>query len=193
MMTAHFDASLPDDDLSRLADRLNRLLPEDIAADRILAVASDAHARFSALRRTYHYYVSLRKSAFGRAYSCRLPAMVDFEAMNRAAAILPSFADFSSFSKLHSDVRTNICRVYSAAWTEEADGLWRFSITADRFLRNMVRAIVGSLLIVGRGKLSLEGFRSIIEARNRSKAGTSAPAQGLFLMEIAYPEEIFIS
>ena len=191
MMTAHFDAELPDDNLDRLADRLNRLLPADVAVTRIVPVAPDSHARFSALSRTYYYYVTLRKYPFARAHACRVHGAIDFEAMNAAAAILPAYADFTSFSKLHTDVRTNNCRIASASWTEESPDLWRFSITADRFLRNMVRAIVGTLLAVGRGKLSINDFRRIIESRNRGLAGTSAPAHGLFLVGIEYPDGVF--
>ncbi|MDR2495636.1 MAG: tRNA pseudouridine(38-40) synthase TruA [Tannerellaceae bacterium] len=192
MMTAHFDASLTADGLDSLSDRLNGLLPADIAVGGIVPVRPEAHARFSATGRTYYYYVSLAKSPFDRNYACRLPGAVDFDAMNDAAAVLPSCSDFTSFSKLHTDVRTNNCRISSAAWTSQGQGIWQFSITADRFLRNMVRAIVGTLLIVGRGKLDADGFRTIIEARNRSLAGTSAPAHGLFLADISYPEDIFL-
>jgi tRNA pseudouridine38-40 synthase len=192
MMTAHFDASIPSASLARFADRLNGLLPPDIAVTRIAPVTPDAHARFSAISRTYHYYVTLGKSPFLRAQACRVHGPLNVEAMNAAASLLASCSDFTSFSKLHTDARTNLCRVSSAVWTLQSPTLLQFSITADRFLRNMVRAIVGTLLIAGRGKLSPDGFRAIIEARNRGAAGSSAPAQGLFLADIAYPEYIFI-
>jgi tRNA pseudouridine38-40 synthase len=190
LMAAHFDREETLADLPFLADKLNRLLPRDIAVDRIVPVRPDAHARFDALSRTYHYYVTTHKDPFLEAFACRLFATPDFDAMNEACRELCRHADFTSFSKLHTDVRTNNCRITHAAWEEDGKA-WRFSITADRFLRNMVRAIVGTLLEVGRGKLTVDGFRDIIEARNRCRAGTSAPAQALFLNNITYPDDVF--
>lgn len=190
MMTAHFDF---DGELQTgwLADKLNRMLPPDISVFRVREVAADAHARFDALSRTYKYYVTTAKSPFDRQYRCRLYTLPDFERMNRAARILLEQTDFTSFSKLHTDVKTNNCRVMQAGWEQTAPHEWVFTIRADRFLRNMVRAIVGTLFEVGRGKLTEEGFRQVIEQKDRGKAGSSAPGQGLFLTDIDYPEEIF--
>jgi tRNA pseudouridine38-40 synthase len=189
-MTAHFDCETPVGDPAFLAGKLNRLLPHDIAVARIVAVRPDTHARFDALSRTYHYCVTTRKDPFREAFAARLYAAPDFEAMNEACRELYLHSDFTSFSRLHTDVKTNNCRILQAGWETDGDG-WRFVITADRFLRNMVRAIVGTLFDVGRGKLTREGFRTVIEARDRGRAGESAPAQGLFLADIAYPEHIF--
>lgn len=191
-MVAHFDAEGPVDPVA-LADKLNRLLPPDIAVQRVRPVRPDAHARFDATARTYHYFVTTAKSPFLRGYRCRLYREPDFAAMNRAAALLLEYSDFTSFSKLHTDVRTNDCRVSLARWEQVDEVTWRFTIRADRFLRNMVRAIVGTLLDVGRGRLSLEGFRAVVEARDRCRAGSSAPAEGLFLAEVEYPEAIFLN
>lgn len=190
-MVAHFDADGPLD-AAVLTDKLNRLLPPDIAVQRIRPVRPEAHARFDATARTYHYFVTTAKSPFLRTYRCRLYREPDFDAMNRAAALLPEYTDFTSFSKLHTDVRTNDCRVSLARWERVDEDTWRFTIRADRFLRNMVRAIVGTLLDVGRGRLTLEGFRAVIEAKDRCRAGSSAPAEGLFLAEVEYPESIFL-
>ena len=195
MMVAHFDAEesqLPKSHrdgqtpLEFLAYRLNGMLPPDIAIQRIVSVPPDAHARFSARARTYYYYVHLCKSPFLRDRSWRLVHVPDFEAMNRAAAVLTDYTDFTSFSKLNTDAKTNICHVRSARWVQLSDDEWRFEITADRFLRNMVRAIVGTLMEVGRGALTLDGFRQVIEHRNRSVAGDSVPARGLFLVNVEY-------
>ncbi|GHV53369.1 tRNA pseudouridine synthase A [Bacteroidia bacterium] len=191
MMVAHFDREEAVGGLPLLAGKLNRLLPKDIAIDRIVEVNEEAHARFSAVSRTYHYYVATQKSPFNYDSACRLYFQPDFGAMNEACRLLLEHTDFTSFSKLHTDVKTNNCRISSAEWTDEGGGVWKFSVTADRFLRNMVRAIVGTLLEVGRGKLSADGFRQVIEAKDRGQAGTSAPAHALFLEDIRYPEEVF--
>ncbi|MDR0977371.1 MAG: tRNA pseudouridine(38-40) synthase TruA, partial [Prevotellaceae bacterium] len=164
----------------------------DIAALDLRPVRPDAHARFDATARTYRYYLSDRKYPFGREYCYRLHCLPDFDAMNRAAATLFDYVDFTSFSKLHTDVKTNNCRVAHAEWTRVDEHTWVFTITADRFLRNMVRAIVGTLLEVGRGKMGLDGFRQVIEQHDRCRAGMSAPAQGLFLEHIAYPDNLFL-
>ena len=188
MMVAHVDipADLSPEATNQLVYRLNGILPHDIAIHRIYPVPDDMHARFSALARTYYYYVHTRKSPFLRDRSWRLVHAPDFEAMNRAAATLLEYEDFTSFSKVNTDTKTNICHVRSARWVQLADYEWRFEITADRFLRNMVRAIVGTLMEVGRGQLSLEGFRQVIERKDRSAAGDSVPARGLFLQEVKY-------
>lgn len=190
LMVAHFDSPHPID-TQQLADKLNRLLPPDIAIHRIRPVTPDAHARFDATSRTYHYYVSRSKSPFERTYRWRIHNGLDYEKMNLAAERLLTYSDFTSFSKLHTDVKTNICHITYARWTVHSENVWVFTITADRFLRNMVRAIVGTLIDVGRGKLSVDDFCRIIELKNRCSAGTSAPAQALFLADITYPEEVF--
>lgn len=169
-----------------LVYRLNGMLPPDIAIHRIYPVADDAHARFSARARTYYYYVHTRKSPFLRDRSWRLISTPDFESMNRAARLLLEYEDFTSFSKLNTDTKTNICHVTSARWVQLSDHEWRFEITADRFLRNMVRAIVGTLMEVGRGQLTLDGFRQVIELQDRCAAGDSVPARGLFLQNVEY-------
>lgn len=191
LMVAHFDFEGELDSVW-LADKLNRMLPSDISVFSVREVRPDAHARFDALSRTYKYYVTTVKSPFGRMYRCRLYSRPDFERMNRAAKTLLEYTDFTSFSKLHTDVKTNNCRVVQAVWEQAGPDEWVFTIQADRFLRNMVRAVVGTLFEVGRGKLSEEGFRRVIEQKDRRAAGSSAPGQGLFLADIRYPEEIFI-
>ena len=189
-MAAHFDCNRVVDG-QWLADKLNRLLPPDIAVDRVQAVRSDAHARFDAKARTYHYFVYSRKNPFLRYFATRLHFEPDYALMNRAAEELLSVSDFTSFSKLHTDVKTNICHVTRAEWTEVEPGLWRFEITADRFLRNMVRAVVGTLLEVGRGRMTIEQFRDVIACKNRCAAGDSVPGNALSLVNVVYPEEIF--
>lgn len=191
LMVAHFDTEAPVQDLSVLAGKLNRMLPKEIAIYRIVPVVPDAHARFDALSRTYHYYITTAKDPFNFDYSYKLHGTMDFAAMNEACRILYEYTDFTSFSKLHTDVKTNNCKVMRAEWTEEK-GMWVFTIQADRFLRNMVRAIVGTLLEVGRGKMTVEGLRKVIEAKDRNKAGTSVPGQALFLTDINYPERLFM-
>lgn len=190
-MVAHFDLDEPQD-CGWMRGKLNGILPQDIAVHRIVPVKADAHARFDATARTYKYYVTLNKSAFNRNYSWFLPNEPDFEMMNRAAEILMKTVDFTSFSKLHTDTRTNDCHVTEAGWKMLPDGRWVFTITADRFLRNMVRAIVGTLMEVGRGRLTIDGFQRIIDSKDRCSAGDSAPAQGLFLYKIVYPDNLFV-
>ena len=190
-MVAHFDLDEPQD-CGWMRGKLNGILPQDIAVHRIVPVKADAHARFDATTRTYMYYVTLNKSAFNRNYSWFLPNEPDFEMMNRAAEILMKTVDFTSFSKLHTDTRTNDCHVTEAGWDMLPDGRWVFTITADRFLRNMVRAIVGTLMEVGRGRLTIDGFQRIIDSKDRCSAGDSAPAQGLFLYKIVYPDNLFV-
>ena len=192
LMVAHFDSDEPLD-TAFFTDKLNRLLPPDISVYRLRAVKPDAHARFDATARMYKYYVTTAKSPFNRQYRCRLFQTPDFERMNEAARSLFDYTDFTSFSKLHTDVKTNNCRIMHAAWTQIDDVTWVFTIQADRFLRNMVRAVVGTLLEVGRGKLTVDGFRRVIEQKDRCKAGTSVPGNALFLVDVTYPEELFIS
>ena len=183
LMVAHFDSDELLDTTS-VTDKLNRLLPPDISIYRVCRVRPDTHARFDATARTSKY-------PFNRQYRWRLYNQLNYERMNEAARILFEYNDFTSFSKLHTDVKTNICHITHAEWTQEEDATWVFTIRADRFLRNMVRAIVGTLIEVGRGKLTVEGFRRIIEQQDRCKAGTSAPGQALFLVNVEYPESIF--
>jgi len=189
MMVAHFDASLPEE---TVVSRLNRLLPSDIAVQRIVPVRPDAHARFSATSRTYHYYITFDKSPFLHHYAWRCPFPLDFDRMNEAAQHLFEYTDFTSFSKLHTDVKTNNCRIMKAEWVRQADGTWMFEVQADRFLRNMVRAIVGTLVDVGRGKISVQDFCDIIEKKDRCSAGQSMPGNALFLAGITYPEDIVL-
>ena len=184
------ERGLPDE--RDLTDKLNRLLPPDIAVYGLRKVRPDAHARFSATSRTYQYFITTRKSPFDRQYCLRLIREPDFAAMNAAARRLMDYTDFTSFSKLHTDVRTNNCRITYAQWTQDSDGTWAFTIRADRFLRNMVRAIVGTLLEVGRGRLTVDDFCRVVEQRDRCRAGMSVPGHALFLTDISYPEEIFL-
>jgi tRNA pseudouridine38-40 synthase len=188
-MWAHFDAeqALPDN----LTHRLNALLPESIAIYDIVRVCADAHARFDATSRTYPYYITTRKDPFAYRTRTRVAPGLDFEAMNRAAELLRGRQDFASFCRIHTDVKTTICDVREAYWTRENECEAYFTITADRFLRNMVRAVVGTLFDVGRGKLSPEQFLAIIHAQSRASAGQSADARGLFLEQIQYPATIF--
>ena len=191
LMVAHFDREEPITDLKFLAEKLNRVLPKDIAIHRIVGVTPEAHARFDATSRTYKYYLATRKDPFLYDLAYRYPGHLDFEAMNAACPILFEYRDFTSFSKLHTDVKTNNCRVTFARWEREGEQQV-FTITADRFLRNMVRAIVGTLLDVGRGKLTVEGFCRIIEQKDRCAAGTSVPGKALFLHDITYPDNLFL-
>lgn len=191
MMVAHFDWEEEIEDLAFLADKLNRILPKDIAIYRIVPVRADAHARFDATSRTYKYYLTDQKNPFNQNWTYRTYVALDFDAMNAACDILFDYIDFTSFSKLHTDAKTNNCRILQAGWAREGD-VWVFTIRADRFLRNMVRAIVGTLLEVGRKRMTLDGFRQVIEAKDRCQAGTSVPGHALFLVDVSYPEELFI-
>ncbi len=191
LMVAHFDTIEPLPDPATFADRLNRVLPPDIAIDRCVPVTAEAHARFDALTRTYKYYAIDHKSPFAERYAWRYRGRLDFDAMNKAGQRLCQYSDFTSFSKLHTDVKTNICHVTEARWDAEGEGM-TFTITADRFLRNMVRAVVGTLVEVGRGKMSLNDFCRVIEAKDRCQAGTSMPGNALFLHDITYPDELFL-
>lgn len=190
LMVAHFDFD-KELDVDTVTDKLNRLLPPDIGVYAVKRVKEDAHARFDATYRTYKYYVTTRKDPFVRSYAWRLFQTLDFEAMNRAAQTLFDYTDFTSFSKLHTDVKTNNCRIMQAYWEQCGENEWVFTIQADRFLRNMVRAVVGTLVEVGRGKLSVEGFRKVIEKKDRCCAGTSVPGHALFLVDVGYPENLF--
>lgn len=190
-MVAHGDFPC-EIDCAQLVYKLNKILPPDIAVSSVRRVKDDAHARFDAVSRRYNYRVVTAKSPFARRYACRVMPGVDFDAMNRAAEILYEYTDFTSFSKLHTDVKTNNCKVKYAAWRKVGENEWVFEIEADRFLRNMVRAIVGTLLMVGRGKMSVDGFREVIEKKSRCEAGDSALGEALFLVSVEYPEDIFL-
>lgn len=190
-MFAHFDVDMEIIDIDRKITSLNRLLGKDIAVFDIIPVAPEAHARFDAVRRTYRYYVSPEKSPFIYPLSHTITHPLDIVAMNEAASKLLEVSDFSSFAKLHSDNKTNICKVDEAFWERKDDGLMVFTISADRFLRNMVRAVVGTLIEVGYKKLSQSEFVKIIESHDRCMAGMSMPPQALFLEKISYPPSIF--
>lgn len=191
MMVAHFDTQQTID-CQRITDKLCRILPPDIAIQEIKAVKDEAHARFDATARTYHYQVYTKKNPFYRHYAFRLFFTPDYALMNEAASHLLEVSDFTSFSKLHTDTKTNICRVTKAEWRNIDKDLWVFEITADRFLRNMVRAVVGTLLDVGRHKLSVEEFKTIISQKDRCAAGESVPGNALSLVDIQYPGDIFL-
>ena len=191
MMVAHFDAPEPIESEVVLAEKLNKMLPNDIAIHRIIPVTYDAHARFNALARTYIYTLSDVKNPFRYEYVYRMSLRsVCFEKMNEACSVLFDYTDFTSFSKVHTDVKTCLCRICEAGWAKSDDD-WMFTIKADRFLRNMVRAIVGTMLDIGRGKLTINDFRHIIEAKDRCCAGMSIAPEGLTLSNIEYPDHIF--
>ena len=186
-MVAHFDfdTAFTTDELTQLRYKLNKFLPADIAIHDIRPVADDMHARFSATSRTYHYYIVTEKTPF-EPYAYRYPQPLDFELMNQACQLLLTTSDFTSFAKLHTDTKTNICTVTYAHWQQLTPVKWQFTITANRFLRNMVRAIVGTLLDVGRGTITLQQFQQIIEKKDRCSAGNSVPGNALFLSDIKY-------
>lgn len=189
-MVAHFDVAkaLP----VNFAGRLNNLLPCSIAISGLQRVQDDAHARFDAQERSYYYRITTRKDPFLHVNHTRVAAGLDFEAMNKAAKRMIGKQDFASFCRTHTDVKTTICDVRQAEWVQESGTEWRFVITADRFLRNMVRAVVGTLFEVGKGKMTEEQFAQVIAAHDRCKAGHSAPAEGLILVEIIYPQNIYL-
>jgi tRNA pseudouridine38-40 synthase len=189
---AHFDYSSPDLlKISNLVFRLNQFLPADISVNSIKKVVPDANARYSAISRTYKYYISRIKDPFSDNSSWYLHGKIDIKVMNEACRMLFFHSDFTSFSRLHSGAKSNICKIYFAGW-EELDNRLVFTIKADRFLRNMVRAIVGTSVEIGFGKMNLKEFEDIILAKDRCRAGKSAPAKGLFLVDIEYPEELFL-
>lgn len=180
---AHFDSISEVD--NNLVFKLNSFLPPDIAIYDIIPVADNFHARFSALSRTYQYHVSDKRLPFAQGLYSRIYFQPDIDAMNRAADVLMTYDDFTSFAKLHTDNKTNICHIVKAHWDKVGEELV-FTITANRFLRNMVRSVTGTLLDVGRGKLDIDGLRTIIERKDRCAAGVSMPAQGLFLTRVEY-------
>jgi len=196
LMVAHFDIDDSDTILQsqlftlpgQLAYRLNHILPRDISIHSIEAVPPEMHARFSATARTYHYYLHTSRDPFLRHYSCEMHYPLNFDKMNEAAAHLLEVSDFASFCKSHTDVATTLCHVTEAEWREIAPSAYCFRITANRFLRNMVRAVVGTLIEVGRGRIGIERFRGIVASHKRTSAGESMPANALFLENIEYPE-----
>lgn len=198
-MYAHFDLKEPVQDKKRFLLSLNRLVGKDISIEDLIEVDDSAHARFDASERTYKYFVTYSKSPFIHPFSWRSPSRLDIQPMNEAAMFLTEISDFTSFAKLHSDSKTNICDVRRAEWEEiyvdiygnipdgdHNDGIV-FTISADRFLRNMVRSIVGTLVDVGRRKISVDDFKEIVSRKDRCAAGTSMPGEALFLWDIKYP------
>ena len=184
-MVAHFDFE-NGCDTKQLCYRLNRMMPPDICIYKIEKVADDLHARFSATSRTYHYYISTKRNPFNRQYTWLCHYDLDFELMNQAAEILMEYKDFASFCKSHTDVKTTLCNIIEAKWIKDDEGCYYFRIKANRFLRNIVRAVVGTLVEVGRHRLSLDDFRNVIEGKKRTMAGESMPANALFLERIEY-------
>jgi len=188
---AHFNSVAEDlAERQNLVFRLNRFLPPDISVLTIRKVLPDANARFNAVSRTYEYHIARVKSPFSLDFAWFVHGFLDIDRMNKASKILLRHSDFTSFCRLHSDNKTNICHISYARWKKEGN-LVVFTIKADRFLRNMVRAIVGTIIEVGKHKKNLIEFERIILARDRSRAGISAPAKGLFFKEIEYPYEVF--
>lgn len=183
---AHFDIDNLCYSEKDLLHKLNNFLPEDIVIYELFHVSSDFHTRFSAISRTYSYYISQIKNPFKLSTSYYFNVNLDVDAMNKACGYLLAYTDFTSFSKLHTQTATNNCRIEMAGF-EIVDKELVFTITADRFLRNMVRAIVGTLIEIGKGKLSAEAMKKVIEAKDRSGAGYSVPAHGLFLEKVVYP------
>nr|WP_194716143.1 tRNA pseudouridine(38-40) synthase TruA [Chryseobacterium muglaense] len=183
-MFAHFETNQVLN--NQLTHKLNSFLPSDISIKRIFEVKDDFHARFDATFRTYEYYISLEKNSFTQDSAWqhwRKP--LDINKMNEACKILFEYEDFTSFAKLHTDNKTNLCKMYKAEWEQNGTEL-KFTVSANRFLRNMVRAIVGTMVEVGSGKIQPEDVRKVIEDKNRSSAGTSAPAHALYLVDVGY-------
>lgn len=191
---AHFDSESGVKDCSQLVYKLNLILPHDIAVKRVRTVHAQAHARFDAVEREYTYYISQRKNPFRRFSAWQYYVPLDVERMNEAAATLLEYDDFTSFAKLNSNNKTNICNVIKVEWhrAEWDNDLLVFTIRADRFLRNMIRAIVGTLVDVGRGRYTVEEFRDILHSRDLSRSSAGAPAVGLFLSDVKYSEEVYL-
>ena len=190
-MIAHFDAELDGKKEKQLVYQLNSYLPRDIAVKHLFKVSNNAHARFDATERSYEYHMCTEKDPFEAHRHYHIRSIPDIELMNQAAKILFEYEDFECFSKTKTDVKTFLCKIKHAQWTAKGSH-YVFNISADRFLRNMVRAIVGTLLEIGLKKQDLNDFRKIIESKNRSEAGLSVPAKGLFLTKITYPKSIFL-
>lgn len=190
-MIAHFDGELVEAARQHFVYQLNQFLPQDIAIHSLKQVQPDAHARFDALSRTYEYHIAKEKTPFGNELQYLVKQPLDLEVMNEGAALLLDYEDFECFSKSHTDVKTFLCKISHAAWTNSEKG-YTFTITANRFLRNMVRAIVGTLLEIGLKKKKVDDLHQIIKNKNRSEAGYSVPAQGLFLTQVEYPKNIYL-
>jgi len=188
---AHFDSTRSNLDHPDFVHKLNSFLNTDVAVFSISKVHPEAHARFDAISRTYQYHLNLHKNPFSVETSWYFFRQPDLVKMNEASGILFEYTDFTSFSKLHTEVKTNNCKIYCAEWTQVGSDIV-FTVKADRFLRNMVRALVGTILEVGIGKISQDEFRKIIELKDRGAAGLSVPAHGLFLTDIEYPEGVFV-
>lgn len=188
---AHFDTAKPVRNPVLLSRRLRRFLNPSVRVDRIVEVPPEVSARFNAISRTYHYLINSSRSPWLQEFSWNLTISLDVAAMNEATSRLLGTHDFTSFSKLHTDVKTNICTVAEAEWFER-EGFLLFRIRADRFLRNMVRAIVGTSIEIGKGKAAPMSMDEVLLAKDRSKAGTSVPASGLFLTRVDYDPEVFI-
>lgn len=187
---AHFDSETELADTEKLTFHLNAMLPDDITIFFIKKVDEKLHARFSAIKRTYKYFINRNKNPFNRSFEYLHHKEYNTEAMNAACKALMKQTDFSCFSKSHTEVNNNNCRIYEAYWVYSGSQLI-FTITANRFLRNMVRAIVGTMLEIGSEKIGLTEFRKILENGNRSDAGVSMPARGLFLHKVIYPDGSF--
>jgi tRNA pseudouridine38-40 synthase len=188
--TAHFDSDHPVFEQTEMfLYKINSILPKDIAVKKIYRVNPEAHARFSAISRTYEYIIRFIRDPFDTEYSWYFTRPLDLQTMNQAAKMITAYSDFTSFSKLHTDVKTNLCHIMFAEWREK-EGILCFRVKADRFLRNMVRAMVGTMVEVGLGKINTMDLKFIMEGRDRNKAGFSVPAHGLFLVEIVYPDHI---
>lgn len=187
-MFAHFDTDIAFNN-ENLRYRLNALLPKDVAIQNILAVKPDAHARFHATSRTYLYRIALEKNAFNTDAAYLLKKKLNIHAMETAAQVLLNYTDFQCFSKTNTDVKTYNCNIMQAGFKQVEDEL-HFTIQADRFLRNMVRAIVGTLINIGLGKINITNLHSIIQSKSRQEAGYSVPAHGLYLIHISYPETL---
>lgn len=185
-MVAHIDVDGEINDVDQLTYKLNRFLPYDISIQNIRLVSDDMHARFSAVRRRYRYFIHTEKDPFKKKYSCELHYELDYELMNVAAAQLKTYSDFGAFCKSHSDVKTTVCTVTKAHWVEYEPNAWYFEIEANRFLRNMVRAVVGTLIEVGRHRMSLSQFDQVVREGRRTGAGESMPANALFLECVEY-------
>ena len=188
MFIAHFDIEKNIEDSPKAIKSLDLLLPKDISVDKIVLVNDDSHARFDASTRTYNYFIHKNKNPFLSEISTRIHHDLNIALMNEAAKILFKYEDFSCFSKSKTQTHTNLCKIYEAHWTSEVANEYRFEIKANRFLRNMVRAIVGTMLLVGQKKISVTEFEEIIKSKDRKKAGKSVDASGLFLTNITYPK-----
>ena len=189
---AHFDSLKKNlDKDNKFIYKINQVIHPDISIKKILKVKNEAHARFDALTREYKYFISIEKNPFLREICYEYTGKLDFNKMKESAGILFEYSDFKSFCKLHSDVKTTLCNIYHSEW-EVIENKYVYTIKADRFLRNMVRALVGTMFDIGRKRTDIEGFHNIFLGKNRCLAGASAPARGLALTSIDYSGEIFI-